>query len=197
MEVLVYFGIFIFSITGALKARTHNMDIFGASVLAFATAFGGGTLRDILLGRTPISWLSDRYSIGLVLLALIICFLFKSNIVKFNKIIFATDAMGLGLFTLIGIKISMQVGEGMLGSIIMGVITATFGGLITDLLCNRIPEIFKKGELYATASLFGGLLYMLLFKLEFSTNICVSSSIIFIVFLRYLAKIFKIQLPFF
>ena len=98
VQIISYIGIFIFALTGALKARTHKMDIFGAVVLAFATAYGGGTIRDLLIGVRPVKWVNDYLALGLVLGAVIIIFLFDTNMSKFKRTIFFTDAIGIGLF---------------------------------------------------------------------------------------------------
>jgi uncharacterized membrane protein YeiH len=193
--IITYCGTFVFALTGALKARTHKMDVFGAAVLAFTTAYGGGTIRDILLGIKPVNWLDDYVALGLVISALVIIFLFRTNINKFNRTIFITDAIGLGMFTIAGINISLQSGIGQVYSVLMGVITATFGGLVTDILCNNIPDLLKTGELYATACFIGGLIFILMLKLGFNVNVCMVSCVVLIVLLRILSKLKRIQLP--
>ncbi|HEX2936411.1 MAG TPA: trimeric intracellular cation channel family protein [Bacteroidales bacterium] len=195
LNIITYSGTFVFALTGALKARTHKMDVFGAAVLAFCTAYGGGTIRDILLGIQPVNWLGDYIALALVISALGIIFLFKTNIDKFNRIIFITDAIGLGMFTIAGIQVSMHIGVGSLYSVIMGVITATFGGLVTDILCNNIPDLLKSGELYATACFVGGLIFILLLKLGISPDICMLTCVMLIVSLRILSKMKKLHLP--
>jgi uncharacterized membrane protein YeiH len=195
LNIITYSGTFVFALTGALKARTHKMDVFGAAVLAFCTAYGGGTIRDILLGIQPVNWLGDYIALALVISALGIIFLFKTNIDKFNRIIFITDAIGLGMFTIAGIQVSMRVGIGSVYSVIMGVITATFGGLVTDILCNNIPDLLKSGELYATACFVGGLIFILLLKLGISPDICMLTCVGLIVGLRILSKMKKVHLP--
>lgn len=193
--IITYIGTFVFALTGALKARTHKMDVFGAAVLAFTTAYGGGTIRDILLGIKPVNWLGDYVALVLVLSALLIIFLFKTNIDKFNRTIFITDAIGLGMFTIAGINISLQAGIGYVYSVLMGVITATFGGLVTDILCNNIPDLLKSGELYATACLIGGFVFILLLRLGVNADVCMISCVVLIVALRILSKIKRIRVP--
>ncbi|MDJ1469499.1 trimeric intracellular cation channel family protein [Cytophagaceae bacterium DM2B3-1] len=195
LQIITYAGTFIFAVTGALKARTHLMDIFGGAVLAFVTAYGGGTLRDILLGVKPVNWVNDNIALGLVISALISVFLFKENLKRFNRIIFFTDAIGLGLFTASGIKISLQNGISPTYAIIMGVISSTFGGLLADILCNEIPALLRKGELYATASLIGGIVFISLKHngINDSTNLLVC--VVLVVSIRILAKRKKLYLP--
>ena len=195
LNFITYCGTFVFAISGALKARTHKMDAFGASVLAFCTAYGGGTIRDVLLGIHPVNWLSDYLALGLVLCAILIIFLVKTDIKKFNRTIFVTDAIGLGMFTIAGIKISLLSGIGSVYSVIMGVITATFGGLITDILCNNIPDLLKDGELYATACFIGGLIFILMLKSGFNSDVCIITCVVLIVSLRIISKFKGIYLP--
>lgn len=195
LNIITYCGTFVFAVTGALKARTHKMDVFGAAVLAFSTAYGGGTIRDMLLGIKPVNWMNDYIALGLVISALLITFLLKTNIAKFNRTIFITDAIGLGMFTIAGIKISLNAGIGDVYSVIMGVITATFGGLVTDILCNNIPDLLKNNEFYATACFIGGLVFILLLKLGLNPDICIFCCISLIVGLRILSKLKRIHLP--
>ncbi len=195
LDIVSYTGIFVFAITGALKARTFKMDVFGASVLAFVTAYGGGTLRDLLIGVRPVSWVNDNIALLLVFTATAITFFFKTNFHQFRRIIFYTDAAGLGLFTITGIEKSMVHGINEEYAVIMGVITATFGGLIADILCNAVPNLLKRGELYATVSLIGGIIYVVMkhLELEYNTNLIIC--ILIIVAIRIYSKRKRLTLP--
>ena len=195
LDIVSYTGIFVFAITGALKARTFKMDIFGAAVLAFVTAYGGGTLRDLLIGVRPVNWVNDNIALLLVCSATGITFIFKSNFREFRRIIFYTDAAGLGLFTIAGIEKSLLVGINGEYAVVMGVITSTFGGLIADILCNAVPNLLKRGELYATASLVGGIIYIALKQvpLDYNTNLIVC--VIIVVGIRIYSKRKRLTLP--
>ncbi len=195
LDIVSYTGIFVFAITGALKARTFKMDIFGAAVLAFVTAYGGGTLRDLLIGVRPVNWVNDNIALLLVCFATGITFIFKSNFREFRRIIFYTDAAGLGLFTIAGIEKSLLVGINGEYAVVMGVITSTFGGLIADILCNAVPNLLKRGELYATASLVGGIIYIALKQvpLDYNTNLIVC--VIIVVGIRIYSKRKRLTLP--
>ena len=195
LDIVSYTGIFVFAITGALKARTFKMDIFGAAVLAFVTAYGGGTLRDLLIGVRPVNWVNDNIALLLVCLATGITFIFKSNFREFRRIIFYTDAAGLGLFTIAGIEKSLLVGINGEYAVVMGVITSTFGGLIADILCNAVPNLLKRGELYATASFVGGIIYIALKQvpLDYNTNLIVC--VIMVVGIRIYSKRKRLTLP--
>lgn len=195
LEIIGYTGIFIFAITGALKARTHRMDIFGAVVLAFATAYGGGTIRDLLIGIKPVNWINDYLALGLVMGATVIVFLFNTNIIRFRKTIFFTDAIGIGLFTTVGIQISQSAGVNDVYAVILGVITASFGGLLADILSNEVPTLLKRGELYATACLAGGIAFMLLEKTGIHKNINLFICVVIVVGLRILSKRKRLTLP--
>ena len=121
-----YVGIFVFALTGAFKARAFKMDVFGGLVVAFATAYGGGTIRDLLIGIRPVNWINDRFALILVFSAAAITFLVKDHLNKFRRTIFVTDAIGLGMFTAAGIEVSLRAGVNDVYSLIMGVMTATF-----------------------------------------------------------------------
>jgi uncharacterized membrane protein YeiH len=195
LDFLAYAGIFIFAITGAFKARTYKMDIFGAAVLAFVTAYGGGTLRDLLIGVKPVSWINDNIALLLVLASIVITFLFQLNYRQFKRTIFFTDAIGIGLFTVTGIEKSLAFGLNDTYAIVMGVITATFGGLIADILCNAVPNLLKRSELYATACAIGGVIYVLLKKIPLEYHVNLSICIIIIVGIRIYSKRKKLSLP--
>lgn len=196
VNLIIYIGILVFAITGALKARTHQMDVFGGLVLAFVTAYGGGTIRDVLIGIQPINWMNDYLALSLVCGAVAITFLFKVNFKQFKRTIFFTDAIGLGLFTAAGIERSLAHGINEVYAVIMGVMSATFGGLLADIISNQVPDLLKRGELYATACAIGGFIYIALqhfFKLSDSVNlwVCVAS----IVIIRVVSKLRKWKLP--
>ncbi|WP_279297633.1 trimeric intracellular cation channel family protein [Paraflavisolibacter caeni] len=195
IDVILYIGIFVFGLTGALKARSSSMDIFGAFVMAFATAYGGGTVRDVLIGRYPIGWMNDYLAFLLIFLATFIAFLLKRNIRKFHRIFFLTDAIGLGLFTIGGIEISLDNHINNVYAVLMGVISSTFGGLVADIISNKTPSLLKKGELYATASAIGGTVYLSLNHLLPDPNIRMIICVALIVFIRYISKWKQINLP--
>jgi uncharacterized membrane protein YeiH len=192
---IMYTGIFIFAVTGALKARTHHMDIFGGAVIAFATAYGGGTIRDLLIGVRPVNWVNDYLALALVIGAVIIVSLFNTDQIRFKRTIFFTDAIGLGMFTAAGIErsISYDINDGY--AVIMGVITATFGGLLADILCGEKPDLLKRGELYATACAIGGVIYILLKKAGIENNTGLFICVCIVVFIRIFSKRKRLRLP--
>ena len=195
LQVITYIGIFVFALTGAFKARSFKMDIFGGIVLAFVTAYGGGTLRDLLIGVKPVNWINDNIALILVFAGTAFTFLLKENVNRFKRTIFYTDAIGLGLFTAWGIEVALRNGLNDFYSLVMGVITATFGGLIADILCSAIPNLLKKGELYATACAVGGGIYLLLKHIPLEYNINLAVCVIVVVGIRIYSKRKRLMLP--
>lgn len=194
VELLLYIGIFVFAMTGALKARTHSMDILGASVLAFVTAYGGGTLRDLLIG-VRVGWMNDPIPLFLVSAAVIMVFMIRKNISRFEKILFVTDAIGLGMFTVGGLERSLHFGISESYAVVLGVMSGTFGGLLADLLSGRVPALFQKGELYATAAAFGACTCLLMKHLHFPQNSSLAICTAIVVLVRIISVKKKIRLP--
>ena len=160
---LTYVASAVLAASAALQAVRHHMDPFGATVLAFATALGGGTLRDLLLGKTPVFWIFDTgLVIAVVIVALMTYFASKrmsAGSGKRLRLLMQFDAIGLALFTLFGVRVAMDAGTHWIIAIILGCVTGTVGGMIRDLLCNVTPSVLKE-DLYATISLLGGLIYL-------------------------------------
>jgi uncharacterized membrane protein YeiH len=195
LQFITYAGTFVFALTGAFKARSYKMDVFGGIVLAFVTAYGGGTLRDLLIGIRPVNWINDNLALGLVFAGTAFTFLLKENVNRIKKTIFYTDAIGLGLFTAWGIEIALRNGLNDIYALVMGVITATFGGLIADVLCSAIPNLLKKGELYATACAIGGVVYLLLKQVSPENNINLTICVLVVVGIRIYSKRKRLMLP--
>ena len=147
------FGVLVFAISGALAAGRRSMDIFGVLVIGFVTALGGGTLRDLLLGIHPVSWIKNPVYLLLVTIAVILTLLGGRISHRFDeRIMIVSDAFGLAVFTVIGVQIALQ--QSFVSppvAIMMGVITGVAGGAIRDVICNDIPLVLKR-EIYATAS---------------------------------------------
>ena len=195
LNIITYTGTFVFAVTGALKARKFKMDIFGGLVVAFATAYGGGTIRDLLIGVKPVNWINDYFALGLVFAGAIITFLVKEGVNKFSKTIFFTDALGIGLFTAAGIEVAQRNGLNDAYALIMGVISATFGGLIADIFCNDVPNLFKKGELYATACAIGGGIYLLMQNTNIDKNVNLLVCVMLVLIIRIYSKRNRLELP--
>lgn len=169
LNALDLIGVFFFAISGVLTAATRKMDLFGATVIAFVTCLGGGTIRDTLLNQYPIFWMENPNYLIIIISTSLLTFFTLKNIQNFTRFFLIPDALGLGVFTLIGLQKAISLGATPMVAILMAMITATGGGLIRDILCNRVPVIFRNQEIYATACLLGAGLYFIL--LEFSVPI--------------------------
>lgn len=194
LTLVSYLGVFVFSCTGALKARAHHMDIFGGFVMALVMGFGGGTSRDLLIGR-PVSWVNDNWALGIAIGGTVFTFLFKRGFIRYKKVIFLTDALGLGLFTYLGIGRALMYHLNEPFAVLMGVVTATFGGLIADIISNSVPALLRKGELYATASAIGGTVYILLRHTPVHHTANLLLCILLVVAIRIISKWKNIMLP--
>lgn len=150
-------GVFVFALTGALAANRSDMDIFGHIVLAMLPAIGGGTIRDVVLD-VPVFWISAPYYIWVALIAAILVFAFPPKVGKRLTALEWADALGLSLFCVMGTAKTYALTQNVTISVTMGIVTASAGGMMRDVVCNEIPLILKK-EIYATAALLGGIVY--------------------------------------
>lgn len=186
ITVLDFVGVAVFAITGALSAKQVKLDLFGVLVVALITANGGGTLRDLLLGRTPVFWILDQRYILVSVLAATIAFYTMQRREPSRRLLQVLDALGLAVFSIIGVTITLEKGLSPLVAIMMGVITGTFGGLIRDLLFLQIPLILQR-EIYATAALLGGSTYALLTLLAWPASTATGLSICVTLLVRLLS----------
>lgn len=187
-------GTIAFAISGTLAGIRKQLDIFGLLVIAFVTSIGGGTIRDMLIGHLPVRWLLDSSVIFLITGTSILTIFLKNYIDKLDKTLTLFDSLGLGFFTLRGIQEGLAIHLDIAACIILGTITACFGGVIRDTLLNEIPTLFKK-EIYATACIIGGLLYFLLRKIGFPAELVDTLTVISIVGIRLFAVMKNISLP--
>ncbi len=157
ITIIDYIGTFAFAISGIRLASAKQFDWFGAYVVGLATAIGGGTLRDILLGITPF-WMQQPAYLIVTAFALGFVILFGKYLIHLNNTFFIFDAIGLGLFAVVGIEKSLACGFSFWVAIIMGMTTGAAGGVIRDVFINEVPLIFRK-EIYALACVFGGFVY--------------------------------------
>ena len=157
------FGTFVFAITGALLGIHKKLDLFGVLVVGFVTAVGGGTLRDLLVGHAPVFWLKDINYLGAVVAGSVVTFIFGKRVLRIDSILKMADALGLGVFTAIGIRKGIEADLVPVFCVMMGMVTAVAGGMIRDILCQEIPMVLSR-EIYATACIAGGLCF---FPLEY------------------------------
>ena len=169
--------------------------IFSIFIIAFVTATGGGTLRDMLIGSTPVLWMQEPIYILTISVTVVFSIIFVKQLKYLRRTLLLFDTIGIGLFTMVGIEKGLSVDLLPIICIALGTITACFGGVIRDMLCNEIPVIFKRKEIYATACILGGLSYFVLILLPFDGAYAYMGAILIIITTRLLALKFNIALP--
>ena len=189
-----YLGTLAFAVSGIRLAAGKGLDWFGAYVVGFVTAVGGGTIRDILLDIKPF-WLVQPSYLIITALGLIFTIIFRRQVVRLNHSLFVFDAIGLGLFVVVGVAKSYAAGFPWWVAVIMGTVTGSFGGLLRDVLINETPLIFRT-DFYASACVLGSIIYVLMGRysnlpIEWVQFISAISVFIF----RVLAVVLHIQLP--
>ncbi|MCW8897083.1 MAG: trimeric intracellular cation channel family protein [Flavobacteriales bacterium] len=192
-NLLDLIGTFVFAISGIRLASRKQIDWFGAYIIGLVTAIGGGTARDVLLDTTPFWMLDSKYFITTGV-ALLITILFKDKLFKWGNTLFLFDAIGLGLFTIVGISKSVDAGFPFWVCILMGAITGSLGGVIRDVLLNEVPLLLRK-DIYALACVTGGIVYFIC--IHFSVPITITELIgaFIVILVRLVAVKFHIHLP--
>lgn len=193
-QLLDIIGTMAFAMSGALTAMNKKMDPFGVFIIAFVTAVGGGTLRDVLIGRTPVGWMLDLKYAYVIIAAFILSIIFRKKFDRLRTSLFLFDTIGLGVFTLIGLEKGINIGLHPVICIALGTMTACFGGVIRDILCTEIPVIFRR-EIYATICILGGTVFFLLRKLNLDTDILYLATSLVIIVVRLMAVKYKWYLP--
>jgi uncharacterized membrane protein YeiH len=198
MDALLYWvgisAVAVNALTGVLDSGRKHMDLIGALLVAVATALGGGTVRDLLLDRN-VFWVVDQTYLMAALGAGLLTFVIVRNIDIPPKLFLIPDAIGLALFTVIGTQIALQWHTPWLAASLMGVITGVFGGVLRDILCNDVPSIFLKGELYATAAWLGALSLIGLQEIGMAPVNAAWAAMGIVLVLRLLALRFRLTLP--
>lgn len=187
-------GTIAFAMSGALTAIHKKLDLFGIFMIAFATAVGGGTLRDVMIGKTPVGWMLDLNYVYVIIIGYILAIIFRKKFDRLRTSLFLFDTIGLGVFTLIGIQKGLSIGLHPVICIALGTITACFGGVIRDILCSEIPVIFRE-EIYATICIVGGIVFFMIRKLNLDAEILDLITSLFIISVRLMAVKFKWHLP--
>lgn len=194
LYALDLFGTAIFAISGALAAGRRHMDLFGMLVIATVTAVGGGTVRDLLLDRHPVFWISDLTYLGVIAASALLTFGYTSYFRPPRKALPIADAFGLAVFTVVGAKVAIHVGVPSVIVVLMGAMTGTVGGMIRDVLCNDTPLILRR-EIYATASLLGGIAYVLLQGTRLADPLVSVSAVVLVFGIRLAALQWHLHLP--
>ena len=188
-----YSGTFAFAISGIRLASAKQFDWFGAYVIGLVTAVGGGTLRDLLLNATPF-WMEQASYLTVSGVALLFVIIFKKFVIRLNNTFFIFDAIGLGLFAVVGIVKTLEFGFPMWVAIVMGTITGSFGGMLRDTLINEVPLIFRK-DIYALACVFGGLIYYLCTFTGMSSSSIQFITAVSVFVIRVIAVKYHISVP--
>jgi uncharacterized membrane protein YeiH len=193
-QILDLLGTAAFAISGALFAMNKRMDPFGVFIIAFVTAVGGGTVRDILIDRNPVAWMDNLNYVYIIFISVTLDIIFRKQIRYLSKSLFLFDTIGLGIFTIIGTEIGIQNNFHPIISISLGLLTGTFGGVIRDTLSNEVPLIFHK-EIYATACIIGSVSYLILNNFHINQDAIHIFTTLIVIGVRLIAVKFKLQLP--
>ena len=203
METLLYVievaAILVFAYSGLVQARRSGFDLIGVLTIGFVTAFGGGSIRDVLLGNHPLYWIVHWEFLVLIILLLPVelILLRLDRDLSGGRVLLVIDALGLGLFTASGVGIALSMNTPALAAAFIGVVTATFGGVVRDLLCNQKPQLFLPTEpLYATCSFLGAWVYIALIKFDVAPTVAIISCVVAVFLFRLVAVRLNIRLPF-
>jgi uncharacterized membrane protein YeiH len=191
-------GIFAFAISGIIEARKKGMDLVGIYVVGMVTAFGGGSLRDLVLNRHPLFWVEHYwYPVILLFLSALASAIVRhvTEHARSMTVVQVLDALGLGLFAASGASLAHQAGTNPFISSLIGVMTGVFGGVFRDIICNEIPYVFQRTELYATCAFAGAWSYLLVIGARSDELTALLSCITITFVLRILAIRYKIRLP--
>lgn len=192
--LLDFIGTIAFAMSGALTAIHKKLDIFGVFIIAFVTAVGGGTLRDVMIGRTPVSWMLDLNYVYMIIFGFILAIIFRKKLDRLRTSLSLFDTIGLSIFTLIGLERGMIWGLHPAICIALGTMTACFGGVIRDILCTEIPVIFRR-EIYATVCIAGGIVFFALKQINLEQDILYIITSVFMISFRLLAVKYHWYLP--
>lgn len=193
---LDYIGTMVFAISGVLTAGTKRLDLFGAMFIGVVTAIGGGTIRDLLLGVTPVTWLQGYGYLIAIFSGFAITLIFKKFVARMRRTLFLFDTIGIGVFTIIGLEKALNLGVNPAVAVIMGMTSAVVGGVIRDTLTNELPLIFHK-EIYATACITGALFYLFFNWLNFPSALNELLTVGIIIAIRLLSIRFNLVIPVF
>lgn len=194
LNLIDILGTVAFAISGVFAAMQKRLDVFGVFIIAFITAIGGGSVRDILIGDLPVSWIRTMNYTWIILVSSLVAIFFNNTIRNFQKTLAVFDSLGLGFFTILGIQKGIDSGLDPGICVALGTVTGCFGGVIRDISLNNIPLIFHK-EIYATACIIGGSVYIVLLRTSMHGEWADVISIGIIVVIRLTALQYDLRLP--
>jgi uncharacterized membrane protein YeiH len=199
IAIVELLGVLAFAFTGIIEARKKGMDLVGVYAVSMIAAFGGGTIRDVLINQYPLYWIAHSgYALMLLGFAIFSSLLgaaFYEN-KKVNNAFEVLDTLGLGLFGTAGASVAHQADCDFYISMLLGVVTAVFGGIFRDIVCNEIPKVFRRNELYATCALVGSFVFLVCLQLGLTNLAAMLLGALVTVLLRLLSVKFRIRLPF-
>jgi uncharacterized membrane protein YeiH len=198
IAIVELLGVLAFAFTGIIEARKKGMDLIGVYTVSMIAAFGGGTIRDLLIGNYPLFWITHSgYAMllfGFALASASLGAAFYGN-PKVNNAFEVLDTLGLGFFCTAGASVAQQAGCDFYISMLLGVVTSIFGGIFRDIICNEIPKVFQRNELYATCAALGAAMFLLSLQLGLSSLPAMLLGVLATVLLRFLSVKYTIKLP--
>lgn len=195
--ILDLFGVAVFAISGALVAGSKRLDLLGVVAIAAVTAIGGGTLRDVLLDRHPVFWISDPIYLYVILGAAAGAILYTRRFRPPERLLLVADSFGLALFTISGAQVAEASGLSGIAVVLMGTLTGVAGGAIRDVLTAEIPMILRRGQIYATAAIAGAAFYLVLQRAGVDRTAAALLGMSAVGAIRFIAIVWKITLPVF
>mgnify|MGYP001026317121 CR=1 FL=1 len=193
LSVLDIIGTFVFAISGSLAAAEKRLDFFGTAFIGFITAVGGGTIRDVILGSYPLGWVENIVYLNAIGLGILCAMLFRKYIITLKRTFSVFDTIGIGVFTVLGLQKALLMGVHPTIAVLMGMVSAVFGGVIRDTLVNEVPLIFHK-EIYAMACLSGGVLFMILQHFGVPEPYTTISGVSLVILVRVIAIRYALQM---
>ena len=197
LHILELLGVGVFAVSGALVAGRKRLDLLGVVVIAAVTAIGGGTIRDLLLDRHPVFWISDPIYLYIILAAAALAIAYTRRLRPPERLLLVADALGLALFTISGAQIAEEAGLSGIVVVLMGTLTGAAGGVIRDVLTAEIPMILRRGQIYATAAIAGAVVYLVLQRTGLDRTAASLVGMSVVAALRLAAIVWRITLPVF
>ena len=196
LDLLSLTGVAFFAVSGALAAGRKSLDLFGVLVIAAVAAVGGGTIRDLLLGR-PVFWIREPANLVVILLSALLTVVYARRFTPPTKLLFVADGLGLALFSIMGAQVAQSEGLASIVVVLMAIITGVAGGILRDVLSAEVPLILRRGHLYATAAAAGTALYLGLEGLGAPHVLAGLAGVVAVAALRFGSIFWDLKLPVF